>query len=432
MIKKIRTEDLQVGMFVADFNTPWIRHPFLTNRKTLRNLREMQVVLDHGISEVYIDTSRGKDSPKAYAVDEADEVLRRRLREELAHLQAAEGETERVPPEEVSFEEELRKAKEIYSDAKEVVRKAFEDVRGGGAVDGDQARSCVNRMVDSIFRNRDALLSLSRLKSFDDYTLNHCLNVCVLALHLGAQLGILQDELLRLGLGAILHDLGKMRLPLELVQKRGALTLQEFEVMKTHSAHGASILLRCSTIPDDCALVALNHHERYDGSGYPRGLGGLGVGKFGLIAAIADVYDAMTSDRIYHRAIPPSQALKRAYEWAGTLFHPIYVRKFIQCVGIYPVGSVVRLNTGEVGIVLRQNREELLRPWIRVVRDGKGRPLPEPLDVNLRDPGSNGDASPARDVERVLDSATAALNVDGILAQRPSPAASERLTAVLG
>jgi putative nucleotidyltransferase with HDIG domain len=432
MIKKIRTEDLQVGMFVTDFNTPWLRHPFLTNRKVLRNAREIQIVLDQGIAEVYIDTSRGKDSSKAYAVEEAEEALRKRLREEIAELQVTEGAGDEDVSEEVSFEEELRKAKEIYANAKQVVRKAFEEVRLGGGPDGEQARDCVSRMVDSIFRNRDALLSLSRLKSFDDYTLNHSLNVCVLALHLGAQLGILHDELLRLGLGAILHDLGKTRLPPRLLQKEGTLTPQEFEVMKTHAAHGASILLHCSAIPDDCALVALNHHERYDGSGYPRGLAGLSVGKFGLIAAIADVYDAMTSDRTYQRAMPPGQALKRAYEWAGTLFHPIYVRKFIQCVGIYPVGSVVCLDTGEVGVVLRQNREELLRPWVRVVRDGSGRPLPQPLDVNLRDPRGENSTGPVRNVERVLDGATVGLDVHGILDRRPARPPAEHLTVVLG
>jgi len=431
MIKKIRSEDLEVGMFVADFNTPWLKHPFLTNRKTLRSLRDVQIVVDHGIAEIYIDTAKGKDSSKAYSPEEADLVLRRRLREELEELQrGGEGAAE-AKREEIPFEEELRKAREIYGEAREAVSKAFEDVQRGAAPDGEQARGSVAKMIESVFRNRDALLSLARLKSYDEYTLHHCLNVCVLSLHLGAQLGILQDELLRLGIGALLHDLGKVRLPPGLVQKSGALTPREFEVVKTHAAHGADLMLRCATIPDECAAVALNHHERYDGSGYPRGLSGLGVGKFGLIAAIADVYDAMTSERTYHRRLPPCHALRRAYEWAGSLFHPIYVRKFIQCLGIYPVGSAVRLDTGEVGVVLRQNRDQLLRPWVRVVHNGSGRPLPQPLDRDLREPDEAGEKPHARSIERVLDAAGAGFDPEGVLSVRATPATSERLMVVL-
>lgn len=432
MIKKIRSEDLEVGMFVTDFNSPWLKHPFLTNRKALRSPRDIQIVLDQAIDEVYIDTARGKDSPKAYHPEEADRVLRQQLKDELAEVAEPAADPRTQQEEEIPFEEELRKAREVYDEARVAVQKAFADVRLGKAPDGEQARQSVTRMIESAFRNRDALLSLSQMKSFDDYTLHHCLNVGILAIHLGAHLGILHDELLRLGIGAILHDLGKVRLPPGLVKKAGALHPREFEIMKTHAAHGADLMLRCPTIPDECALVALNHHERYDGSGYPRGLSGLAAGKFGLIAAIADVYDAMTSDRPYQRRLTPGQALKRAYEWAGSLLHPIYVRKFIQCLGIYPVGSAVRLDTGEVAVVVRQNRDQPLRPWIRVVRNGDGRPLPTPVDRDLREPGSREDKPFARTIERVLDPRDAQVDPEQALALRSNPVGSERLRVVMG
>jgi HD-GYP domain-containing protein (c-di-GMP phosphodiesterase class II) len=207
----------------------------------------------------------------------------------------------------------------------------------------------------------------------------------VWTLNLAVNLGILDNELLRLGIGTVLHDLGKVRLPEGLVRKQGPLDDAEVEILKTHAAHGAK-----RSMPSDCATVPLSHHERYDGSGYPRQLSGVRVGKFGLIASIADVYDAMTSDRSYQKAMSPTQALRKIYGWAGTHFHPLYVRKFIQCLGIYPIGTIVRLDTGEIGVVIRQNRGEPLRPWVRLEGRSLRPPVAVPVDVDLRDLDPDG------------------------------------------
>jgi putative nucleotidyltransferase with HDIG domain len=323
-----------------------------------------------------------------------------------------------VPQPRVPFEAEFRKARQIYAEAKTTVTEHFDDVRRGRRVDGERAHDTVTDMIDSIFRNRDALLSLARLKSFDEYTFHHSLNVAVLTLNLAVNLGILDNELLRLGIGAVLHDLGKVRLPDGLIQKPGPLDNREFEAVKTHAAHGAKLLLDGRSVPLDCAAVPLSHHERYDGTGYPRRLSGVRVGKFGLITGIADVYDAMTTNRPYQKAISPTQALNKMYGWAGAQFHPIYVRKFIQCVGIYPIGSVVRLDTGEVGVVIRQNRGELLRPWVRL--DGASlRPPPAmPVEVDLRDRDPAGEKIYARSVQLVLDPTQAGVNVDALLSHQ--------------
>jgi putative nucleotidyltransferase with HDIG domain len=427
MIKKVRVEDLQVGMFIADLNAPWVNHPFLTNHKTVRTPRDIDALAQHGIAEVYIDVSKGKDSSRAVADDEADAALSSRLQADLAEPEPGEGALEEKTP----YEEELRKAKEIYDEARLVISRVLDAVRVGESVDGEATRATVIKMVDSVFRNRDALLTLARLKSYDEYTLYHCLNVAVLTLHLGASLGIRQGELLRLGIGSILHDVGKLRLPLELVEKGERLTPEEFEIVKTHAVQGASIILQCASVPNDSALAALNHHERYDGSGYPRGVSGLSVGKFGLIVAVVDVYDAMTSDRSYKRRLSPTQALKKIYEWAGSYFHPIYAQKFIQCLGIYPIGSSVVLDTGELGVVLRQNREQTLRPWIRLCRTPEGRSLIEPVDVDLRESDPSGQKSHARSVERVLRREAEDLDVSAILARKFNPMSAESATAVL-
>jgi len=165
----------------------------------------------------------------------------------------------------------------------------------------------------------------------------------------------------------------------------------------------------------DCAVVPLSHHERYDGSGYPRKLAGPGVGKFGLIAAIADVYDAMTTDRPYQKGMTPTLALRKLYGWAGTHFHAVYVQKFIQCVGIYPIGTAVRLDTGEVGVVIRQNRSDLLRPWVRIARSAAGAPLRVAEDADLRAPDPRGLQPHARTVREVVDPRLAGLDVESLL-----------------
>ncbi len=424
MIKKLRTDDLDVGMFVSDFNTPWLRHPFLGNRRKIRSSRDVDALLRQGVAEVYIDTSRGRDSGKALEVEQVESALRARLQAEISNPPDPAHDSGAPPViAEIPFEQELRRARKIYEEARCVVREFFDTVRAGGEVDGDTARETVCRMVDSIFRNPDALLSLARLKSFDEYTAHHCLNVAVLSLHLGAALGVLQEELLRLGIGAILHDVGKVRVPASLVKKQHGLSGAEFELVKTHVAQGADIILRSPNLPEDAALVALNHHERYDGSGYLRGLRGAAIGKFGLIVTVADVYDAMTSERSYKKRIAPAQAVKRIYEWAGSYFHPVHVRRFIQCVGIYPTGSLVQLDTGETGVVVRQNRGQALRPWIRLCRDPGGRPVPPGPDLDLRAPDASGRRTHSRSVERVLHPEDRDIDVECVLARRPVRAA---------
>jgi putative nucleotidyltransferase with HDIG domain len=413
VIKKIRVEDLEVGMFVDDFNVPWLEHPFLTSKKKLKNAREIDLLKEHGVQEVYIDTRRGRDSSRSVPQEEAAAEVREELAEVVLHPGPPLEEAP-APADSTSFEQELRKAREVYAEAKVVVKDLLEEARLGKSIDGEQAASLVDKMVDSIFRNRDALSSLTRLKSFDDYTFQHSLNVSVLALTLGRHLGFVKGELRRLGIGAVLHDVGKMMVPEEILNKPGRLTDEEFAVMKGHPLHGAKILMETKEVPNECSAVALNHHERFNGKGYPRGLSGLAIGKFGLISAIVDVYDAITSERVYHTGMASYQAIQKVYEWGKTDFYPIYVQKFIQCLGIYPIGSVVCLDTGEVGVVCCQNHENLVRPRVRLVRGPGGEPLPSPRDVELIEPDPGG-ARPYRRTVVATLGPEAGVNVEGVL-----------------
>jgi hypothetical protein len=207
-----------------------------------------------------------------------------------------------------------------------------------------------------------------------------------------------------------------------LVQKRGPLEPKEYEIVKTHALHGAKLLLDARSVPIDCAAVPLGHHERYDGTGYPRRLSGPDVGKFGLIVGIADVYDAMTSDRPYQKGMPASHALRKLYGWSGTHFHPVYVQRFIRCVGIYPVGTVARLDTGETAVILRQNRGDLTRPVVRLVARAVGGPAAWGGDVDLRAADPTGKKPYARSIKAVLDPQSSGIDVDGVLEGKLSPA----------
>jgi len=434
MIKKIHSDDLQLGMFIHDFNTPWVNHPFLTGRRKLQSPSELDIIREHGIVEVYIDTAKGADSPLAAAPQPNDTGAPRAphsLVQDTPDIAGPAGpRVVESKPDAVPFDEELRKAIEVYDNARKTVQGIYTDVRLGKALNGERARESVGSMIDSVFRNRDALLSLARLKSYDNYTFQHSLNVAVLSLNLGMHLGILHHELLRLGTGALLHDLGKVFLPDSILNKQGPLTKLEFGMVKKHPEQGARLLEASDSVPDECAIVAKNHHERYDGSGYPNALSGMGPGKFGLIAAIADVYDAMTTTRCYQQRLAPSAALKKIYQWAGTFFHPIYARKFIQCLGIYPSGTLVKLDNGWIGVVLRQNRDDLLRPWVRLCRDAAGRPLQPTQDLDLHAPEANPHVPPAREVEQVLDPASTGVDPDAVL-RPPQPGTGTTLTVVI-
>jgi len=411
MIKRIPVADLETGMFIADFNTPYLSHPFLPKQRRVRGAKDIDQMLRCGMKEVMIDTSRGRDSSKALGLREVDRQVEKDMIEDLQR----EDDAPRLAPDTIPLARELPKARRVYHDARQVVKEQFRDVRTGHPVDGEGAHETVKDLVDSIFRNRNALLSLSRIKSFDEYTFNHSINVAVLALNLAVHMGILDQELQRLGVGAVLHDLGKVRMPDGLIQKPGRFSEAEYEVVKSHAAHGAKLILDAGNLPKECATVPLNHHERYDGSGYPRQLAGLKVGKFGLITGIADVYDAMTTNRPYQKGMPPDVALRMTYQWAGTHFHPIYVRKFIQCLGIFPVGTLVRLDSGEVAVVVRQNRGELLRPWVRLVKAANGAPYSPLFDVDLRDPDPHGVKPFARSILGVLDPADHNVDVDQVM-----------------
>ncbi len=283
----------------------------------------------------------------------------------------------------VAYDEEIERAQVIERDADNVVGELLSQSRTTGAIEVSRAQDVVENMVDSVLNNQDALVSPSRRRDCDNYTLMHSVNVSILTTVLGRRLGLSREALVKLALGGILHDVGKMLVPDEILNKTGTLTKAEFKEMKNHVTYGVELLSKSQGVCEESIYVALQHHERMDGSGYPFGTPGAELHLFGRIGSICDVYDSMTSARAYGDTPSPNEAIKKIYAWKGYNFDPELVDIFITCLGIYPIGSLLELDTGEVGAVKAVNRSDLLRPRVLVYLDSDRKRYAVPFEVDL-------------------------------------------------
>lgn len=419
MVRRIKVENLQVGMLVVDVGRSWMNHPFLTKQRRIRSSKDIQNLKDYGIQEVSIETEIKTDSTAGLSPEEASpffgEDLSQETEKERPSLPPS---PDRVPEKEVPFQEELKKASVLQQEAHSLIRDYMQDIRAGKNIDCQKVKRVVNRMIDSIFRNPEALTSLARLKGYDEYTFVHSINVCILCLALGRQLRFTQEELQGIGIGALLHDAGKMKLPPQILNKPGKVTEAEYKEIKKHPLLTLEVLEKAGKIPDASLQMAIQHHERYNGKGYPFGLMAHQISQFGQIAAIADVYDAITSDRCYQRGVPPHEGIKRIYEWSQSDFNPILVERFIQLMGIYPAGTVVQLNSNEVGIVYAVNREKILKPQVLLLFKDARDCYAEPRLIDLME--TPEDPRFQRSIVKALDPRQWNINVEKYLPQASS------------
>lgn len=395
-MSRISLDELTVGMYVVGLDKSWLDTPFLRHKMWITTEDQIRALRDSGVRFVEIDAERGPGPAVPAPGREPPPVPG-----PSPSPTAAPG----------SFADELPLAKKAYREAKVVVQRVLHEARLGRAVNTDAVHRVVDGLVDSVLRNEDALTSLSRIKSYDEYTFFHSVNTAVLALALGRSLGWDRDRLRSLGTGALLHDVGKMKIPLEILNKPERLKPYEFEVMKQHALRGAELLTRTTGL-EECAIrPALEHHERVNGGGYPFGKTRAQLTEIGLISSVVDVYDAVTSDRVYHKAMPPHEALKFLFG-LGQKGHldPSLVERFIKALSIYPVGSCVLLTGGEVAVVEEIRRDQPLRPKLRIVRDAKGRSLrhASPLDLGHL-------AESLRTIVAVLDPAEMGIDPNAVL-----------------
>lgn len=373
MIKRIRSEQLKPGMFIHDLNCGWIDHPFVFNTFLVKDEATIQTIVAYGIRELYIDTVAGLDVTDALTKEEVDSEIHERF-VQVAHA------AKPIPP--APLREEIVVARQVHSEANQVVHSVMSDIRLGKQIEVERVEPVVERVTDSIFRNKDALTSLSRIKQKDNYTFQHSVSVCALLVSFTHAMDYEREVIMEAGLGGLLHDVGKMKVPDAVLNKPGALTPAEFAVMQSHAALGRDLLKQTPGIPETAILVASQHHERFDGTGYPDKLKGDAISLFGQMAAIVDVYDALTSNRIYHKGMEPTAALKKLFEWSKFHFNEEMVQHFIRVIGIYPVGSLVSLESGQLAVVVQQGEKNLLQPLVRVIFDlEKGFVTPRDLDL---------------------------------------------------
>ncbi|MBI1751368.1 MAG: HD-GYP domain-containing protein [Acidobacteria bacterium] len=374
-IKRVKVEDLKAGMYVHDLNCGWLQHGFLRQQFLLKSDDQIAKMKKQGLDEIYIDTDKGGDVAGAPTQGEIERVIAKQMKETAA-VGAA------LAPARVSQQEESAAAKRIMGDAIGVVDGLLTDVRLGKQLDPEKAKPLVKAMHASVLRNPGALISLSRLKSADTYTFQHSVSICALLVSFCQSMGMDAATVEEAGLGGLLHDVGKMKVPNEILNKPGKLTDDEFTVMKSHASISMDLLEGIPGVSRMVIQIAGEHHEKVAGGGYPRGISGEEISQIGRMTAIVDVYDALTSNRIYHKAKEPSEVLKKLLEWSGSHLDGDLVQQYIRTLGIYPVGSLVRLSNDRLAVVVEQG-EDLLRPTVRIIYD-IGRKLKlQPRDLVL-------------------------------------------------
>lgn len=378
-IVRIDVNDLEHGMFVSKLDRPWTETAFPLQGILVESGEDMSE-LRRKCSHVYIDIGRSRESIRPKLLTLVTESPTRKI------AQPKKVAADLADQDQAEFRKELEVARKVHTKTRGYIDSLLDDVRLGNSLDTDTAREVVSEIADSIARSPNAMLWLSHMKSRDEYTSIHCMNVCILSLTFGRSLNLDKEQLDLLGLGALLHDIGKMRVPLEILNKPGPLTDEEFDIVKTHSMSGYNLLRQKEDISEEVLAIVKSHHERINGRGYPEGLAGEFIDQLTQITSIVDVYDAITSDRCYHDGIPAYDALKDMYEWAGENFDAKLVEQFIKCLGIYPIGSTVELNTGHVGIVVSASEKARLRPIILLVIDRKGKRYEVPKLINLAHP----------------------------------------------
>jgi HD-GYP domain-containing protein (c-di-GMP phosphodiesterase class II) len=395
MRKRIPVQNVRIGMFIHELCGSWMDHPFWRKSFLLDTDADLNTLRTCGIQEVWIDPARGLDV-EGDVVAVSDEEAEREIAAELDRITKGKPQTEAR----VSLHDELIRARQLQAKSKAAVTSMFLEARMGNAIKVGEAAPLVDEISKSITRNPEAFLNLARLKTKDDYTYMHSVAVCALMIALGKQLGLEGNDLKEAGLAGLLHDVGKMMIDEAVLNKPGKLTDEEFNIVKDHPRKGWELLQGSSDITATALDVCLHHHERMDGKGYPEKLSGEQISLFAKMGAVCDVYDALTSNRCYKNGWEPAETIRKMAEWRNGHFDERVFQAFVKTIGIYPSGTLVRLKSGRLAIVMEQTEKSLLTPIVKIFFSTKSNEpiMPEMLDlgrsqesiVNAEDPAKWG------------------------------------------
>jgi len=378
MLKKIHVRDIRLGMFIQELCGSWMDHPFWKKSFELTDPKELHTLQNCALQEVWIDTSKGLDveSP-SQVISTGDDKLK--IEQELQ--KALDSSPKSVPR--ISIQQELVNARKLQAKSKEAITSMFHEVRMGNALKVAEAEPLVDEISQSISRNPEAFLNLVRLKNVDDYTYMHSVAVCALMISLGKQLGLAGQDLKDAGMAGLLHDVGKMMIPSEVLNKPGKLSDEEFNIIKDHPRKGWEILNGSEGANAVALDVCLHHHERVDGKGYPEKISGDTLTLFARMGTVCDVYDALTSNRCYKNGWEPAETIRKMAEWKDGHFDERVFHAFIKTIGIYPSGTLIKLKSGRLAVVIEQTEKSLLTPIVKAFFSTKANEpiMPEIIDL---------------------------------------------------
>ena len=391
MLRKIPTDHVRVGMHIQEVCGSWLEHPFW--RGSFKVADEAQILRLGAIREVIIDTDKGRDVDMAMLGDiEMPSTDFTDLPEPLPSTPAPAAPR---PAERTTFSDELVRAGRVLAKSRDAMNTMFQDARMGKALDAEHCLPLVNEIADSVERNPGALVSLARLKTSDDYTFMHSVAVCALMVSLARQLQLSEADTREAGMAGLVHDMGKALMPIEVLNKPGALTQDEFAIMKSHPEAGYQLLKEGGGVGPVALDVCLHHHEKVNGRGYPKGLVGDEISLFAKMGAVCDVYDAITSNRPYKTGWDPSDSLTKMAAWTKEgHFDERVFQGFVKSIGIYPTGSLVKLQSGRLAVVVEQGRASLLSPVVRVFFSTKSN---QPIPMEMLDLGKTVDQIVSRE-----------------------------------
>ncbi len=398
MLKKIPVSQLRIGMHVQEVCGSWLEHPFWRSAFRIDNARQLQQL--RGVKAVVIDTSKGLDvEPELQVMDDIEVSTPAPGADADADGEGGEAAPGLLPEAHTpvnpaappgSLQSELSRAHEIVAQSRAAMKSMFNDVRMGKAVDTQHCLPLVQDITSSVARNPGAIISLARLKTSDDYTYMHSVAVCALMVALSRQLDLNEADTREAGLAGLVHDLGKALMPLEVLNKPGALTPAEFAIMKGHPEAGHSMLLEARGVGPVSLDVCLHHHEKVNGRGYPHGLAGEQISLFARMGAVCDVYDAITSNRPYKAGWDPAESLQKMAVWARDgHFDQAVFQAFVKGLGIYPTGSLVKLKSERLAVVVDQGPGSLLKPLVRVFHCTRTHSALAPQLLDLADPAQD-------------------------------------------